>query len=149
MRNRNKSGIRCLFILAVGVVASSVHAADFSVYHMGNSLTGDLLSKFRLVATSHINAHGHDYKWGAHIRTAHGITLMHVNPLDPGTGSIMATNANYTWGSIDKGTFVPWTKSLPGNHWDVVTLQPWPDRTKPTLKTDTEAINAIIKVMQQ
>lgn len=146
MRHRKKSGIRCLFILAVGVVTSSVHAADFSVYHMGNSLTGDLLSKFRLVATSHLNAQGYNYKWGAHFRAAHGIAFMYANSMDPSTGSIMATNVEYHWGTRDKGTFVPWTKALPENHWDAVTLQPWPDGSKPTLKTDTEAINAIIKM---
>jgi len=64
-----------------------------------------------------------------------------------GLGNEKGTGHSNKPGAPDKnGPFVPWTVSLPGQHWDVLTLQVWQDDDKATLKRDTEAVNDIIKI---
>ena len=127
----------------LGVVASSVQAGDFSVYHIGNSLTGDLFSKFGSIAETYAKAQGQTSHWAAHYRGATSLTYMFQNPTGPRTSSL---EKGSQWKNVDgkAAGFVPWSTALPGRHWDVVTLQPWNDGTKATLKGDTDAVNAII-----
>ncbi|MDR3403950.1 MAG: hypothetical protein P4L99_15745 [Chthoniobacter sp.] len=132
----------------MGLYLPVASAGDFSTYHIGNSLTGDLLSKFPKIAAPYENAQGNTYKWGAHFRPATSISYMYANPNGPRSQSAKGTNTDYIWLNVDAVGFVPWSTALPGNHWDVVTLQPWQDDTKATLKGDTEAVNAIIAVTQ-
>lgn len=129
----------------------------FSVYHVGNSLTGDLFGGLKYAATTYENGKGNTYTWGVHFRPGTSLTYMYTYPVDPSgkTSSVAGVNTNYSWkgfaGPKDAGgnpttTPVPWTASLPGNHWDAVTLQPYyaGDNVASTLQTDTSAINAMI-----
>jgi len=119
-------------------------AGDFSTYHVGNSMTGDMLSKFPRIAAFYEKSQGNTYTWGAHFRGATGITYIYANPTGPDSKSARGADTHCNWSNIGAAGFVPWNTALPGNHWDVVTLQPWPDNTNATLKGDTAAINAII-----
>jgi hypothetical protein len=125
--------------------AAPTATGEFSVYHVGNSLTGDLVSQFRKIATPYENAQGNTFQWGLHFRGATSLSFIYANPTAPKTSSIRATNTDgYTWKTVGDDGFVPWTKALPDNHWDAVTLQPWQDDSKATLKSDTEAVNGMI-----
>ena len=118
---------------------------EFSVYHVGNSLTGDLVSQFRKIATPYEHSQGNTFQWGLHFRGATSLSFIYANPSAPRTSSIRAMNADgYTWKTVGDDGFVPWTKALPENHWDAVTLQPWQDDSKATLKSDTAAVNGMI-----
>ena len=121
-------------------------AAPFAVYHVGNSLTGDLLTEFRTIAAAHVQeTQDQFYRWGVHFRPATALSFIHDYPTAPQSSSVLAKNAkNYAWKQVGTPDFVPWTAALPGNHWDVVTLQPWQDDSKATLKSDTAAINDMI-----
>ena len=119
-------------------------AGTFSAYHMGNSLTGDLFTEFRNVATAYQKALGNTYQWRVHYRGATSLKYMFDNPTGPKTASIQGTDADYSWAEVGTAKFMPWTVALPQNHWDVVTMQVWQDDVRATLKADTEAVNAII-----
>jgi hypothetical protein len=140
------------FALALGAMLVSAAAGEFSVYHVGNSLTGDLVNKFPKIATQVELEQGNTYIWGVHFRAATSLTFIHEHPTDPKSSSCAGIGEKHTWHSnktaeADKnGPFVPWTVSLPGQHWDVVTLQVWQDDDKATQKRDTEAVNDIIKI---
>ncbi|MCX7007238.1 MAG: hypothetical protein NTY53_08310 [Kiritimatiellaeota bacterium] len=138
--------------LAFGAMIVSAAAGEFSVYHVGNSLTGDLTSKFPKLVTQYEQEQGNTYVWGLHFRAATSLTFIHAHPTDPKSSSCAgigekATSHSNKPGAPDKnGPFVPWTVSLPGHHWDAVTLQVWQDNDKATLKRDTEAVNDMIKI---
>jgi hypothetical protein len=138
--------------LACGALLVAAAAGEFSVYHVGNSLTGDLTSKFPQLATQYQQKQGNTYVWGVHFRAATSLTFIHANPTDPksssraGIGEKATSHANKPGAPGKDGPFVPWTVSLPGQHWDAVTLQVWQDNDKATLKRDTEAVNDMIKV---
>lgn len=120
-------------------------AADFSVYHVGNSLTGDLVSEFPNLAAPYEQALGRGYRWGLHFRPATSLTFIYEFPTALKSSSVMAAgDERRAWHAVDTPGFIPWSVALPGNHWDVVTLQPWQDDSNATLKGDTAAINAII-----
>lgn len=125
--------------------AAEAATGEFSVYHVGNSLTGDLISQFRKIATPYENAQGKTFQWGLHFRGATSLSFIYANPTAPNTSSIRSKNDDgYTWKAVGDEGFVPWTKALPDNRWDAVTLQPWQDDSKATLKSDTEAVNDMI-----
>lgn len=126
--------------LVVFMTVASVTAGEFSLYYIGNSLTGDLMSGLRYSASSYENSLGNTYKWGTHFRASTSLTYMYNNPNDASSASVTGTNTDYLWDA----TFVPWTASLPGKHWDAVTLQPWQDSTLATMAGDTAAINGMI-----
>ena len=131
----------CLFAQS----ATGAATGEFSVYHVGNSLTGDLISQFRKIATPYENAQGNTFQWGLHFRGATSLSFIYANPSAPKTSSIRSKNDDgYTWKGVGDDGFVPWTKALPENHWDAVTLQPWQDDSKATLKSDTEAVSGMI-----
>jgi hypothetical protein len=120
-------------------------SGEVSVYHVGNSLTGDLISEFPKIATPHAATRDRTYQWGVHFRPATSLTFIYANPSAPRSASIRATNADgYTWKAVGADGYVPWTTALPGNHWDVVTLQSWQDDSKATMETDTAAFNGMI-----
>ena len=125
-------------------------AAEFSVYHVGNSLTGDLTSKLPKLLAQYAQEQGQTYVWGTHFRAATSLTFIHDNPNDPKSSSVAGINEKGTSsnkpGVPDKNPFIPWTVALPGRHWDAVTLQVWQDNDKATLKRDTEAVNDMIKI---
>ena len=142
--------------LAFGAMIAPAVAGDFSSYHIGNSLTGDLMGKFPKLATQYAQETGGTYAFGIIFRSATSLTFLHDNPSDTSnTESCAGINEKGTWHFNKKGdprndgTFVPWTVSLPGQHWDVVTLQPWQDNTKATLKGDTDAVNDIIAITRK
>jgi hypothetical protein len=146
-------GLRSITLaLAFGAMIASASAEEFSVYHVGNSLTGDLISKFPALVTQVESKQNNTYVWGCHFRAATSLTFIHANPTDPKSSSCAGIGEKHTWhsnkpGEPDKnGPFVPWTVSLPGQHWDVVTLQVWQDNDKATLKRDTDAVNDMIKI---
>ena len=125
--------------------AAGAATDEFSIYHIGNSLTGDLVSQFPKIATPYEEARGKAFRWGLHFRGATSLSFMYANPTAPKTSSIGATNLEgRVWKSVGDDGFVPWTKALPDSHWDAVTLQPWQDDSKATLKSDTEAVKGII-----
>ena len=138
--------------LACGAMIVSAAAGEFSMYHVGNSLTGDLTSKLPKLVTQYEQEQGNTYVWGMHFRAATSLTFIHANPTDPKSSSCAgigekATSHSNKPGAPDKnGPFVPWTVALPGQHWDAVTLQVWQDNDKATLQRDTEAVNDMIKV---
>ncbi|HEX4142806.1 MAG TPA: DUF4886 domain-containing protein [Pirellulales bacterium] len=120
-------------------------AGEFSIYLVGNSLTGDLISQFPKIATPYEEAQGKTFRWGLHFRGATSLSFMYANPEAPKTSSTKATNTEgHVWKSAGDEGFVPWTRALPENHWDAVTLQPWQDDSKATLQSDTEAVNGMI-----
>lgn len=124
---------------------TSEQAKDFTVYHIGNSLTGDLITEFPKIAAAYEKSLGYAYYWAVHFRPATSLTYMYANPATTRTASINALHdGDHAWKSFDKPGFIPWTKALPDNHWDVVTLQVWQDDDKATLKRDTDAVNGII-----
>jgi hypothetical protein len=120
-------------------------ADEFSIYHVGNSLTGDLVSQFPQIATPYEKSQGRSFRWGLHFRGATALSFMYAHPDDPKTTSIGARNLEgRVWKTVGDEGFVPWTKALPESHWDAVTLQPWQDDSKATLKSDTEAVKGMI-----
>jgi hypothetical protein len=125
--------------------AAEAATGEFAIYHVGNSLTGDLVSQFRKIATPYENAQGNTFQWGLHFRGATSLSFIYANPSAPNTSSIRSKNDDgYTWKAVGDDSFVPWTKALPDNHWDAVTLQPWQDDSRATLKSDTEAVSGMI-----
>lgn len=135
----------------LGLAGSSVAqpaaeaAGEFSIYHVGNSLTGDLISQFPKIATPYEKAQGKTFHWALHFRGATSLSFMYAHPSDPKTSSTQATGTEgHVWKSAGDEGFVPWTKALAENHWDAVTLQPWQDDSKATLKSDTEAVRGMI-----
>ena len=117
--------------------------SELAVYHVGNSLTGDLWGNFSKIVTDRQKELGNSYCWQAHYRGATCLTYMFKNPEGPRTQSI-GMLADYVWKNVGTAGFVPWTTALPGRHWDIVTLQPWQDDSRATLATEAEAINGMI-----
>lgn len=139
------SAVLMLGAAFVGILGSSAMAADeLAVYHVGNSLTGDLVAVFPKLAAKEAKAAGKDYRWGMHFRPATSLFFMYRNPLDPKTESNMSSGEQGRWKKAGDQGFTPWTSALPDNHWDVVTLQIWQDDAKATLSDDTETVNALI-----
>ena len=136
-----------LGLVGCGLAQPAAEAAsgEFAIYHVGNSLTGDLVSQFPKIATPYEKAQGKTFHWGLHFRGATSLSFMFANPDAPKTSSTQATGtAGHVWKSVGDEGFVPWTKALHENHWDAVTLQPWQDDSKATLKSDTEAVGGMI-----
>ncbi|MEI8196956.1 MAG: DUF4886 domain-containing protein, partial [Phycisphaerae bacterium] len=88
---------------------------------------------------------GKTYQFGVHFRPATALSYIYDNPTSPKSSSY-ATGPDQkgAWKNFDVAGFVPWTKALPEQHWDVVTLQPWQDDSKATLQSDTAAVNGMI-----
>jgi hypothetical protein len=125
--------------------AAGEATGEFSIYHVGNSLTGDLISQFSKIATPYEAAQGNAFRWGLHFRGATSLSFIYANPTAPRTSSIGAKNTEgRVWKSVGDDGFVPWTKALPESHWDSVTLQPWQDDSKATLQSDIDAVSGLI-----
>lgn len=145
-----KSRILCLFASTLTAIAASAAAGTFSAYHIGNSLSCDTYIALRKVATDYQTTKGNAYSWGFHFRNGTGITWIYANPTPPPapdgkidlTRSAVDQTATSSWPGSN---LVPWPVALPGNHWDVVTIQPCFDSQVLTnLSTDTNAINGMI-----
>ena len=125
-------------------------AGEFAIYHVGNSLTGDLVFAFPQIAVPYEEAQGKSFRWGLHFRGATALSFMYAHPDDPKTTSTGAVNLGpRTWKKAGEEGYVPWTKALVESHWDAVTLQPWQDDSRATLKSDTEAVDGIIATARQ
>ena len=125
--------------------ATGAGAGEFAIYHVGNSLTGDLVSQFPKIATPYEQAQGKTFRWGLHFRGATALSFMYAHPDDPKTTSTGAVNLEgHVWKKAGEEGYLPWTKALPEFHWDAVTLQPWQDDSKATLKSDTKAVGGMI-----
>lgn len=129
--------------LAAADPASDSSSAAITVYHVGNSLTGDLWGPFSKTLTDLQKKLGHTYDWQAHYRGATSQSYMFKNPEGPGTQSI-GMLGGHVWRNVGAEGFVPWPKALPGHHWDFVTLQPWNDDSRATLASEVAAINGMI-----
>jgi hypothetical protein len=120
----------------------------FTAYHIGNSLTEDLFYDFRTVSTRYEATQGNTYAWGFHFRPGTSLTFMYKYPTPPATPYPTISGVGETDTSLWSTTnLVPWPISLPGNHWDVVTMEPFPGGSTDgpaTLGSDTVAINAMI-----
>lgn len=133
-----------VFAAAMTAVAGSALADEFRAYHVGNSLTEDLIgytldTGFRKVAWDYEVAKGNTYTWGDHIKHGESLTYIHDNPT---VTDFQCLNADHgTWITDERAR---WTAALPGYHWDAVTLEPYPG-TSATLTTDTAVINDMIK----
>lgn len=136
--------------LTSSTIASSGMAETFSAYHVGNSLSCDMYIAFRKTATAYQASKGDTYSWGFHFRNGTGITWMYANPTPPpaANGKIDPTRSAVGQTAVSlwpDSNLVPWPKALPGNHWDVVTVQPFHDTQVSTdLATDKAAINGMI-----
>ena len=117
---------------------------ELAAYHVGNSLTGDLMAVLPKLAAGEAKAAGKDYRWGMHFRPATSLFFMYHTPLDPKTESNMSAGEHGRWKKARDDGFVPWSSALPGYRWDVVTPQVWQDDAKATLNDDTETVNAFI-----
>ncbi|MDD5674124.1 MAG: hypothetical protein PHC61_08180 [Chitinivibrionales bacterium] len=140
----SKSAI--LSLSALAILAVSAAAGTFSVYHVGNSLTGDLFYDFKNVATRYEATQGNSYTWGLHFWAGHCLTIIYLHPdSTDGTGVQTAVGLTNTssWAAANT---VPWTTALPNNHWDVVTMQPFPagDQGPNLLKDNIAAVNGMI-----
>jgi hypothetical protein len=151
-----KSRILVGLVFICGLLGSPVAWGEpFAVYHVGNSLTGDMYNLFRKVATDYEVSKGNTYTYGVHFRSATGVTWMFNNPT-PGPDAkekvdrtVSGIGLNATVGG-PKTNAIPWTVALPGNHWDVVTMQPSSDTQMLTnLESDTKAINGIIEATKK
>lgn len=103
-----------------------------SAYHVGNSLSQDMWGIFPNLAAPYQQSLGSTYAWGDHFRSGTSITYLYNHPADA---------ANASWFPS------AWNTALPGNRWDIVTLEPFPDSSTDspaTLATDTAAINGMI-----
>jgi hypothetical protein len=120
----------------------------FTAYHIGNSLTEDLFYDFRTVATRYEATLGNTYAWGFHFRPGTSLTFMYKYPTPPAIPYPTISGVGETGTSLWSTTnLVPWPISLPGNNWDVVTMEPFPGGGTDgpaTLGSDTVAINAMI-----
>jgi hypothetical protein len=120
----------------------------FTAYHIGNSLTEDLFYDFRAVATRYEATQGNTYAWGFHFRPGTSLTFLYKYPTPPATPYPTISGVGNTDTSLWSTTnLVPWPVSLPGSHWDVVTMEPFPGSGTDgpaTLGSDTVAINAMI-----
>ncbi len=130
----------------VAIAASPTRT--FTAYHIGNSLTEDLFYDFRAAATRYEATQGNTYAWGFHFRPGTSLTFMYKYPTPPAmpypTISGVKETDTSRWPTTN---LVPWPVSLPGNHWDVVTMEPFPGSGTygaATLGSDTVAINAMI-----
>lgn len=122
---------------------------SLSTYHIGNSVCSDFIAWWPSLAAAYQRSIGGTFQFGQHFRSATALTNMYANPTLPGTQSFLATGlGDNRWWNVGQPGFVPWTKVLPNNRFDVVTLQPWQDDSKATLQGDTDAINALIKITQ-
>jgi hypothetical protein len=131
---------------AVAMAASPTRT--FTAYHIGNSLTEDLFYDFRTVATRYEATQDNTYAWGFHFRPGTSLTFMYKYPTPPATPYPTISGVKETdtsrWPTTN---LFPWPVSLPGNHWDVVTMEPFPGGGTDgaaTLGSDTAAINAMI-----
>lgn len=120
----------------------------FTAYHIGNSLTQDLFYDFRAVATRYEATWANTYLWGFHFRPGSSLTFIYNHPTPLATPYHTISGVGLTDTSIWPNTnLVPWLKSLPANHWDVVTMEPFPGNSTDgpaTLGSDTVTINAMI-----
>jgi len=145
-----RSRLLRLFAIAAAAIASASAAETFSAYYIGNSLSNDMYNAFRKFASDYQAARGGTYSWGFHFRNGTGLTWMFENPTPPPApdGKIDFTRSAIGLDATSHGpasNLVPWPVALPGNHWDVVTMQPARDSKGPTnLATDMAAMNAMI-----
>lgn len=150
---RNADVMKCisgLLAAAVVAVASSAVAGDFTSYHVGNSLTEDLRGwnsnmGFRKLARDYVEAQAPSkYSWGEHIRYGNPLNNIYANP-----GTYTYTKLGYDHGpTVTNAASAQWNNALSGNHWDLVTFQPYPaldgngnNTSGSTLATDTSTIN--------
>lgn len=148
--------ISVLLVAAVSAVASSAFAGDFTSYHVGNSLTEDLMGwytnmGFRKLARDYVQAQpSSTYSWGWHDYHGQSLTTIHNSP-----ASYDSVRLRYDTAAKLEGTptspqqSAQWNYALPGNHWDLVTLEPYPfggagGNSNATVATDTTSINDMI-----
>jgi hypothetical protein len=99
----------------------------FTAYHIGKALTEDLFYDFHTVATRYEATQGNTYSWGFHFRPGTSLTFWYNNPTPPATPYPTTSGVGETDTSTWPNTnLVPWPMSLPANHWDVVTMEPFP-----------------------
>jgi hypothetical protein len=115
---------RLTFPAAVSLLLSSQAVADSS-YHIGNSLTWDMY----VVGLQQIAANfGVSLTPGYHIRQSKALVYILNNPSDVTTASPAI-----------------WPTALPGQSWNFVTFEPYPDPITPsTLQTDITAAQTFI-----
>lgn len=158
--------IACAAIAA----ASSVMAADYTTYIVGNSLSVDLMNHFRYAANTYEQGKGNTYHWGQQYRPSTTLTYLHDNSTDAGQTdanqmTTSAINLTYTqglpgqWSDAQHTTLnpnrnnSPWTVALPNNRFDGVILEPFKSNATQlgsndpyycTLGSDTNAVNDIV-----
>jgi hypothetical protein len=135
---------KCLLIAATLLLTVGIgNAGEFAVYHIGNSLSGDLYRYFGKVGSRYETTQGNTYSWGYHFRPATVLTFIYAHPDAEKTTSVVDLTAT-SGGS--RTNLAPWTTALPGKHWDVVTLQPHPatDQGPNLLSDNIAAINGMI-----
>ena len=111
-------------VLLIALLALFVtdSAAGIDVYHVGNSLTQDVVPRgVQAIAEQR----GHDHNTGKHIRSGRSLDYIWNNPDETTLSSI----APY-------GRFTP---ALSGHTWDAIVLQPYPNAGT-TLKQDADRI---------
>ena len=133
-----------LSIFAIGAMAIPAMASVFSVYHIGNSLTGDLFYVFRFVGERYETTQGNSYIWGYHFRGATTLPFFYNHPYDTLMTSHTGLTANSPYGA---GNDAPWPEVLPKSHWDVVTMEPFgfiTDQGPNNLCDNIAAVNGMI-----
>ena len=117
-------GAFCVGLLSL-VSAAVAPAAEFRSYHIGNSLTGQLINAGKLSSFSTVS--GQQHTTGYHIRSSAPLNYMWANPGDNS--------------GVDPATL---NHALPEQQWNAVTLQPYVTSfasIASTLGTDTQVIN--------
>jgi hypothetical protein len=133
-----------LSIFAIGAMAIPAMASVFSVYHIGNSLTGDLFYVFRFVGERYETTQGNSYIWGYHFRGATTLPFFYNHPYDTLMTSHTGLTANSPYGA---GNDAPWPEVLPKSHRDVVTMEPFgfiTDQGPNNLCDNIAAVNGMI-----
>jgi hypothetical protein len=135
-----------------GILAGSglqaIPPPPFTIYHIGNSLTADLYYDFRSVGTAYEATLNNGYSWGYFFRPSTSLTYLYNNPTD--TSGLIQSAIGMTANSVEPSTNTnPWTNALPGNRWNVVTMEPFKDFASgstdiETLGTDTTSVSGFI-----
>ena len=119
MRIRN-----ALKLVSLGIVLLAARAHASTSYHIGNSLTWDMLPWGLSAMASEA---GKSHQTGYHITSGQDLTYIWNNP----------TDTTYT------NAFGEHVNALPSNHWDFVTIQPF-YKTGSTLGSDLTMITRFI-----
>ncbi|MDD5675335.1 MAG: Ig-like domain-containing protein, partial [Chitinivibrionales bacterium] len=119
---------------ALAATAVSAVAGTFATYHIGNSLTQDLMTDFPNVATRYEATLGNGYADGWIFNPSTSLDYLYSNP-------------NVYAATLPAST--PWTTAVPGNRWDIITMQPYPQNEAGTqgrnwLIDNINAVNGII-----